>query len=48
MMAMAGLIQVSDASNKAQMKKEIEKFESGVMMEPVKTRISDLFRQNIK
>ena len=48
MMAMAGLIQVSDASNKAQMKKEIEKFESAVMMEPVKTRISDLFSQNIK
>ena len=48
MMAMAGLIQVSDTSNKDQVIKAIEKFESGVMMEPVKTRISDLFSQNIK
>ena len=48
MMAMAGLIQVSDANNKDQMKADIEKFESGVMMQPVKTRISDLFKKNIK
>jgi len=45
---MAGLIQVSDANNKDQMKADIEKFESGVMMQPVKTRISDLFKKNIK
>jgi len=48
MMAMAGLIQVSDANNKDQMKSEIEKFEGTVMMPNVKTRISDLFNANIK
>jgi hypothetical protein len=48
MMAMAGIIQVSDANNKNQMKSEIEKFEAGVMMQPVKTRMSDLFKENIK
>ena len=48
MMAMAGLIQVSDASNKEAMKAEIDKFESNVMMQPVKTRMSDLFNKHIK
>ena len=48
MMAMAGLIQVSDASNKEAMISEIEKFEGTVMMPNVKTRISDLFKANIK
>jgi pseudoazurin len=48
MMAMAGLIQVSDANNKDQMKAEIEKFEGTVMMPNVKTRMSDLFNANIK
>ena len=48
MMAMAGLIQVSDTSNKSEMKSEIEKFESSVMIPAVKTRISDLFNKNIK
>ncbi len=48
MMAMAGLIQVSDANNKEAMKAEIDKFESNVMMQPVKTRISDLFNKHIK
>ena len=47
MMAMAGLIQVSDASNKEAMISEIEKFEGTVMMPNVKTRISDLFKANI-
>jgi hypothetical protein len=47
-MAMAGLIQVSDANNKDQMKAEIEKFEGTVMMPNVKTRMSDLFNANIK
>ena len=47
-MAMAGLIQVSDASNKEAMISEIEKFEGTVMMPNVKTRISDLFKANIK
>ena len=48
MMAMAGLIQVSDASNKDAMKAEIDKFESNVMMQPVKTRMSDIFNKHIK
>ena len=48
MMAMAGLIQVSDASNKSEMKSEIEKFESSVMIPAAKTRMSDLFNKNIK
>jgi pseudoazurin len=48
MMAMAGLIQVSDASNKAEMKTEIEKFEASVMIPAAKTRMSDLFTKNIK
>ena len=48
MMAMAGLIQVSDANNKEAMKAEIDKFESNVMMQPVKTRISDIFNKHIK
>ena len=47
-MAMAGLIRVSDASNKEAMISEIEKFEGTVMMPNVKTRISDLFKANIK
>jgi len=48
MMAMAGLIQVSDTSNKSEMKSEIEKFESSVMIPAAKTRMSDLFNKNIK
>ena len=48
MMAMAELIQVSDASNKEELKTEINKFESNVMMQPVKTRMSDLFNRHIK
>ena len=48
MMAMAGLIQVSDASNKDAMKAEIDKIESKVMMQPVKTRMSDIFNKHIK
>jgi pseudoazurin len=48
MMAMAGLIQVSDAGNKSEMKSEIEKFESSVMIPAAKTRMSDLFNKNIK
>jgi len=48
MMAMAGIIQVSDSSNKAEMEKEIEKFEATVMMPNVKTRISDLFKENVE
>ena len=48
MMAMAGLIQVSDTSNKSAMKSEIEKFESSVMIPAAKTRMSDLFNKNIK
>ena len=48
MMAMAGLIQVSDASNKDAMKAEIDKFEGTVMMPNVKTRMSDLFNANLK
>ena len=47
-MAMAGIIQVSDASNKSEMKSEIEKFESNVMIPAAKTRMSDLFNKNIK
>ena len=48
MMAMAGLIQVSDASNKEAMISAIEKFEGTVMMPNVKTRVSDLFKANVK
>ena len=48
MMAMAGLIQVSDSSNKVEMAKTIERFEGTVMMPNVKTRMSDLFNKNIK
>jgi len=48
MMAMAGLIQVSDASNKDAMISAIEKFEGTVMMPNVKTRVSDLFKANVK
>jgi len=48
MMAMAGLIQVSDASNKTEMNEAIMKFESSVMIPAVKTRMSDLFTKNIK
>ena len=48
MMAMAGLIQVSDASNKTEMNEAIMKFEGTVMMPNVKTRMSDLFTKNIK
>ncbi len=48
MMAMAGLIQVSDANNKEVMISAIEKFEGTVMMPNVKTRMSDLFKANIK
>ena len=48
MMAMAGLIQVSDANNKADMEKAVMKFESSVMISAAKTRMSDLFTKNIK
>ena len=48
MMAMAGLIQVSDANNKDEMIKAIEKFEGTVMMPNVKTRMSDLLNTNVK
>ena len=48
MMAMAGLIQVSDANNKEEMIKAIEKFEGTVMMPNVKTRMSDLLNTNVK
>ena len=48
MMAMAGLIQVSDASNKSEIETAIQKFESAVMIPGVKTRISDLLRKNVK
>ena len=47
MMAMAGLIQVSDANNKDEMAKAVEKFEATVMMPNVKTRMSDIFNSNI-
>ena len=48
MMAMAGLIQVSDASNKTEMNEAIMKFEGTVMMPNVKTRMSDLLNKNVK
>ena len=48
MMAMAGLIQVSDSSNKSEIETAIQKFESAVMIPGVKTRISDLLRKNVK
>ena len=47
MMAMAGIIEVADTNNLDQMKSEIEKFESNVMIPEVKTRMSDLFNKNI-
>jgi len=47
-MAMAGIIQVSNTNNIKEMTKEIEKFEAKVMMQNVKTRVSDLFKKNIK
>ena len=48
MMAMAGLIQVSDSSNKSEIETAIQKFDSAVMIPGVKTRISDLLRKNVK
>ena len=48
MMAMAGLVQVSDSSNKSEIETAIQKFESAVMIPGVKTRISDLLRKNVK
>ena len=48
MMAMAGLIQVSDSSNKSEIEAAIQKFESAVMIPGVKTRISDLLHKNVK
>ena len=48
MMAMAGLIQVSDANNKADMEQAVMKFENTVMMPNAKTRMSDLFKSNVK
>lgn len=48
MMAMAGLIQVSDSSNKSEIETAIQNFESAVMIPGVKNRISDLFRKNVK
>ena len=48
MMAMAGLIQVADSSNKSEIETAIQKFESAVMIPGVKTRISDLLRKNVK
>ena len=42
------MIQVSDANNKEAMISAIEKFEGTVMMPNVKTRMSDLFKANIK
>ena len=47
MMAMAGIIEVADTNNLDQMKSEIEKFESNVMIPEVKTRMSDLFNANV-
>ena len=48
MMAMAGLIQVSDSSNKSEIETAIQDFESAVMIPGVKTRLSDLLRKNVK
>ena len=48
MMAMAGIIQVADASNKAEMEKAIMKFEGTVMMPNAKTRMSDLLKSNVQ
>ena len=48
MMAMAGLIQVSDANNKADMENAVMKFGASVMMPNVKTRMSDLLKKNVK
>ena len=47
MMAMAGIIEVADSSNLDQMRSEIEKFESNVMIPEVKTRMSDLLNKNV-
>ncbi len=48
MMAMAGLIQVSEPVNKSKIQEAIQKFESAVMIPGVKTRMSDLFKQKVK
>ena len=48
MMAMAGIIQVSDSNNKSEIETAIQNFESAVMIPGVKTRISDLLRKNVK
>ena len=48
MMAMAGIIQVSDSNNKSEIETAIQNFESAVMIPGVKTRISDLLRKNAK
>lgn len=48
MMAMAGIIQVSDTNNKSEMKEAVDKFEATVMVPNVKTRMSDLFKENVK
>ncbi|MBT7543265.1 MAG: pseudoazurin [Gammaproteobacteria bacterium] len=48
MMAMAGIIQVADANNSQEIIAAIQKFEDTVMMPNVKTRISDLFKENVK
>lgn len=48
MMAMAGIIQVSDSNNKSEIEAAIQNFESAVMIPGVKTRISDLLRKNVK
>ena len=48
MMAMAGLIQVSEPVNKSKIQEAIQKFESAVMIPGVKTRMSDLFKQRVK
>tara|TARA_B100001989_G_scaffold161259_1_gene115671 strand:- start:907 stop:1638 length:732 start_codon:yes stop_codon:yes gene_type:complete len=48
MMAMAGIIEVSDSNNKSEIEAAIQNFESAVMIPGVKTRISDLLRKNVK
>ena len=48
MMAMAGIIQVSDTNNKSEMKEAVDKFEATVMVPNAKTRMSDLFNDNVK
>tara|TARA_Y100000748_G_C15377826_1_gene442458 strand:- start:323 stop:778 length:456 start_codon:yes stop_codon:yes gene_type:complete len=47
-MAMAGIIQVSDSNNKDEMKIAIEKFEATVLVQNVNKRMSDLFNSNVK